>query len=287
MLHTDMHDVTDQIIVTLGQFTGGVIRVYESTDVAAVKEGLRLGTCYRDNGDGGMKRRKTEGGGCGGGDGDGEGGYCVSGDDIGNGAGGGGGGAGGGIFQAEERAEENVEKGTEEGIAYRDIDAHRRPSRFDGRRVHHVLPFNGVRYSVIYYKSFDRTKGLPDPLLPWEQTGPAERTNEVEEVMEVSGVLGVLDVAGGYAVAKRTKEKKAKKRKKRKREEKKKEEKRKKEEKKKRKGKSEKRQTKHERKGAVDEGKKDVGKENKEDEIDGIFAAINVIAVKKKKATKV
>ena len=96
---------------------------------------------------------------------------------------------------AEERAEENVEKdeekgvekGTEEGIAYRDIDAHRRPSRFDGRRVHHVLPFTGVRYSVIYYKSFDRTKGLPDPLHPWEHTGPAakkgytERTNEVEE----------------------------------------------------------------------------------------------------------
>ena len=242
MLHTDMHDVTDQIIVTLGQFTGGFIRVYESTDVAAVKEGLRLGTCYRDNGDGGMGRRKTKGGGCGGGDGDGEGGSGVSGDDIGNGAGGGGGGGGGGIFQAEERAEENVEKdeekgvekGTEEGIAYRDIDAHRRPSRFDGRRVHHVLPFTGVRYSVIYYKSFDRTKGLPDPLLPWEHTGPAAKKGYTERTN------GVLD-----AVAKRTKEKKAKKRKKREKEEKKTEEKRKKEEKKKRKRKNEKRQTKH------------------------------------------
>ena len=258
MLHTDMHDVTDQIIVTLGQFTGGFIRVYESTDVAAVKEGLRLGTCYRDNGDGGMGRRKTKGGGCGGGDGDGEGGSGVSGDDIGNGAGGGGGGGGGGIFQAEERAEENVEKdeekgvekGTEEGIAYRDIDAHRRPSRFDGRRVHHVLPFTGVRYSVIYYKSFDRTKGLPDPGnipgRPLRRGTLNERTNETCSAYRTFGGGGLLEVMGVLdAVAKRTKDKKAKKRKKREKEEKETEEKRKKEEKKKRKRKSEKRQTKH------------------------------------------
>ena len=54
-----------------------------------------------------------------------------------------------------------------------DMDTRNRIVKFDGRLPHRVLPFKGNRYTVIYYKNYDRRILQPQqilmaPVVPWE-----------------------------------------------------------------------------------------------------------------------